>query len=92
MLPLLTVAVSKGPEQYRGNQHQRQLDADYPTPGITQYIPGPPPLEQYAPAIPVRVVSPTHSLVRIAYSLSYCASNCRTCPTTTPLVIYLFTT
>ncbi|KAI0281408.1 hypothetical protein BGY98DRAFT_1094890 [Russula aff. rugulosa BPL654] len=35
---------------------QRQLDANHPTPGgITQYIPtdlGPPPLEQYAPAIP----------------------------------------
>ncbi|KAI0281415.1 hypothetical protein BGY98DRAFT_958881 [Russula aff. rugulosa BPL654] len=35
---------------------QRQLDAGHPTPGeITQYIPinpGPPALEQYAPAIP----------------------------------------
>jgi hypothetical protein len=45
---------------------QSQLDADHPTPGgITQYIPidpqaaGPPPLEQYAPVIPVRVDSPT---------------------------------
>ena len=40
---------------------QRQLDVDHPTLSeITQYIPtypGPPPLEQYAPAIPVRVVS-----------------------------------
>jgi len=38
-------------------QSQRQLDADHPTPGITQYIPidpgpGPPQLEQYAPPIP----------------------------------------
>jgi hypothetical protein len=60
--PLLTVAVPKGLEQRRGDQSQRQLDAGHPTPGITQYIPidpGPPPLEQYAPVIPVRVVSPT---------------------------------
>ena len=58
--PLLTVAVPKGLGQHRGNQSQ--LEADHPAPGITQYIPidpGPPPLEQYAPAIPVRVVSPT---------------------------------
>jgi hypothetical protein len=60
MHPLLTVAVPKGLGQHRGNQSQLQLDADHPTPGITQYVPGPPPLEQYAPAIPVRVVSPTH--------------------------------
>src|ERR1700679_48077 len=56
MPPLLTVAVLKGLGQ------QRQLDADRATPGITQYIPidpGPPPFEQYAPAIPVRVVSPS---------------------------------
>jgi len=34
---------------------QRQLDTDHSTPGNTQYfpiVPGPPPLEQYAPAIP----------------------------------------
>ena len=55
MPPLLTMAVPKG-------LGQRQLDAGHPTPGeITQYIPispGPPPLEQYAPAIPVRPVYP----------------------------------
>jgi hypothetical protein len=62
------VAVPKGFGQHRGNENQRQLDADHPTPGITQYIPihpGPPPLEQHAPEIPVRLVSPTHSLVHI---------------------------
>ena len=54
------VAVPKGLGQHRGNESQHQLDADHATPGIAQYIPtGPPPLEQYAPAIPVRVVSPT---------------------------------
>jgi len=59
--------VSKDLGQHRGNQ--RPLDADNPTPGITQYTPidpGPPLLEQYAPAIPVRVVSsiPRRSLPR----------------------------
>ena len=53
--PLLTVAVSKG-------FGQSQLDADHLTPGgIIQNIPtdpGSPLLEQYAPALPVRVVSP----------------------------------
>ena len=53
------MAVPKGLGQHQGNQIQRQLDAGHPTPGITQYVPGPPPLERYAPAIPVRVVSPT---------------------------------
>ena len=55
------VPVPKGFGQHQGDQSQRQLDADYPTPGITQYIPihpGPPPPEQYAPAIHVRAVSP----------------------------------
>jgi hypothetical protein len=60
--PLLTVAVPKG-------FGQRQLDANHPTPGgITQYIPtdlGPPPLEQYAPAIPVRLVYPAPFLVHM---------------------------
>ena len=84
------MAVPKGPGQ-------RQLDADHPTPvGIIQYIPtypGPPPLEQYAHATPVRVVSPTLLLSLCIYSLSYCASNCRRRPTTTtPLVTYLFLT
>jgi hypothetical protein len=89
MLPLLTVVVPKGLGRYRGNESQGQLDADsdHPTPGITQYIPidpGPPPLEQYTHAIPVRVVSPTPlpSSDSCIYSLSYCASNCRRCPTT----------
>jgi hypothetical protein len=68
MPPLPTVAVPKDlGQQHRGNESQRQLDADHATPGITQYIPihpGPPPLEQYAPAIPVRVLSnPTPFLV-----------------------------
>ncbi|KAN0123853.1 hypothetical protein V8E52_002343 [Russula decolorans] len=48
-------AAITGLGQHRGNQGQRQLDADQPTPGIIQYIPtdpGPPPLEQYVPAIP----------------------------------------
>ena len=43
---------------------QHQLDADHPTHGITQYIlidPAGPP-EQYAPAVPVRLVSQPHSL------------------------------
>ena len=88
MPPLLTVAVPKA-------FGQRQLDADHPTPGgITQYIPtdpGPPPLEQYAPAVPVRVVSPT-LLPYLCLCLSCCASNCRRCPTTTPPVTYLFRT
>src|SRR5882757_1125739 len=36
MPPLPTVAVPKGPgQQHRGNESQRQLDADHPTPGIT---------------------------------------------------------
>ena len=55
------MALPKGLEQHRGNQGQGQ-DADYPTLGVTQYIPadpGPPPLGQYAPAISVRVVTPT---------------------------------
>jgi hypothetical protein len=82
MSPLLTVAAPKG-------LGQRQLDADHPTPGgITQYIPtypGPPPLEQYAPATPVRVVSPTLFPSLCIYNLSYRASNCR-CPTATPPV------
>ena len=93
--PLLTVALPKGLGQRQGNQGQHQLDADYPTPGVTQYNPidpGPPLLQQYTPTVPVRVVSPTplHSL-RV-YSLSYCrgASNCRRCPTTTPPATYLF--
>ena len=58
MPPLLTVAVPKG------NGCQRQPNTDHPTPGI-QYIPtdpGPPPLEQYPPAIPVRAVSQLRSL------------------------------
>ena len=38
--PLLTVP--KGLGQHQGNQTQRQLDADHPTPGITQYVTGPP--------------------------------------------------
>jgi hypothetical protein len=92
--PLLTVAVQKGLGQHRGNQGQRQLDADQPTPGIIQYIPtdpGPPPLEQYVPAIPVRVVSnPAPSLC--IYSLSYHTSNCRRCPTIAPPVTCLFLT
>jgi hypothetical protein len=96
MLPLLTVTVPnlKGLEQHLGSQSQRQLDANHPTLGITQYIPidpGPPPLEQYAPAIPVRVVSPTPLPNKFICSLSYCASNCR-CPTTAPPVTYLFLT
>jgi hypothetical protein len=92
--PLLTVAVPKGLGQYRGNESQGQLDTDHHTPGI-QYIPadpGSPPLEQYPPAIPVRVVSPTPLPSSCIYSLSYRASNCRRCPTTTPLVTYLFIT
>ena len=88
--PLLTVTVPKG-------FGQRQLDADHPTPGITQYIPtdpGPPPLEQYAPAVPasVRVFYPTPLPSLCICSLSYCASNYRRCPTTTRLVTYLFLT
>jgi len=79
---------------HRGNQCQRQLDTNHATPGITQYIPihpGPPPLEQYAPAIPVRVVSPT--LLPCAYTLFLTvASNCRRCPATAPPVTYLFLT
>jgi hypothetical protein len=86
--PLLTVVVPKG---------LGQLDADHTTPGgITQYIPtypGQAPPEQYAPAIPVRVISPTPlPSLCTSYSLSYCASNCRRCPTTTPRVTYLFPT
>jgi hypothetical protein len=53
VLPLLTVAVLKG-------LGQRQIDTYHPTPRITQYVPidpGLPPPEQYAPAVPVRVVS-----------------------------------
>jgi hypothetical protein len=89
MPPLLTVAVLKGLGQ------QRQLDADHATPRIIQYIPihpGPPPLEQYAPVIPVRVVSPTPLPLLCIYSLSYCASNCRRCPTTAPPVTHIFLT
>ena len=59
--PLLTVAVLKSLGQYRGNESQRQLHTDRPTPGI-QYIPpdpGPHMLGQYVPVIPVRVVTPT---------------------------------
>jgi hypothetical protein len=56
----LTTASLKGPAEQQGNQGQRQPDG-YHTPGITQYIPtaaGPPWLEQYVPAIPVRVSPP----------------------------------
>jgi hypothetical protein len=89
MSPLLTVAVPKSLGQHRGNQGQYQLDADHPTPGITQYIPidpGPPPPEHYAPAIPVRVVSSTPLPSLCIYSLSYCTSSCRRYPATAPLV------
>jgi hypothetical protein len=89
------VAVPKGLGQHQGEQSKRQLNPDHPTPGTTQYIPiehGPPPLEQYAPAIPVRVVSPTPLPSLCVYSLPYCASNCRRYPTTTPPVTYLFLT
>ena len=54
----------KGPAEQQGNQGQRQSDG-YHTPGITQYIPiaaGPPRLEQYVPAVPVRVLPPSLSL------------------------------
>ena len=75
---------------------QHQPDADHSTLGIIQYIPsdpaGPPPPEGYAPAIPVRVVTPTLLPSLCIYNLSYCASNCRGCPTTTPQVTYLFLT
>ena len=87
------MAVPKDLGQHRGNQSQRHLDADHPTPRITQYIPieaGPP--EQYAPPISVRVVSPTPLPSLCIYSLPYCASSCRRCPTTTPPVTYLFLT
>ena len=93
MPPLLTVAVSKGLEQHLESQSQRQLDVDHPTLGITQYIPidpGPPPPGQYAPAIPVRVVPLTSLPSEFLYSLSYCASNCRRCPSTVPPETYLF--
>jgi hypothetical protein len=69
MTPLLTVAVPKGLGQHQGNQSQRQLDADHPAPGITQYVPGPAPLERYAPAIPVRVISPTPLPSSCAYTV-----------------------
>ena len=91
MLSLLTVLVPKGLEQHRGNQSQRQHDADYLTPGITQYyVPGPPPLEQYAPAIPVRVVSQTPLPCNDAYTIFLTVPNYRRCPTTAPPVTYLF--
>ena len=76
--PLLTVALPKGLGQHLGNQSQRQLDADHPTPGIAQYIPidpqaGPPPLEQFPPAIPVRLISqpPLPSSCIYLYGLSH---------------------
>jgi hypothetical protein len=55
------MALLKGLGQHEGHQGRRQSDAGHPVPGITQSIPtapGPPPLEQYAPGIPVRGVSP----------------------------------
>jgi hypothetical protein len=75
--PFSDGAVSKGLGQHRGNESQLHLDTNHPTPGI-QYIPadsGPPPLEQYAPAIPVRVVSTTPLPSLCIYRLSYRASN-----------------
>ena len=82
----------KGLEHYRGNPGEGQ-DADRPIPGVTQYIPadpGPPPLEQYATATPVRVrvIIPTLLPSFGTYSISYCASDCRRCSTTTPPVTY----
>jgi len=71
--PLLTMALLKGLGQHEGHQGRHQFDAGHAghaVPGITQSIPtapGPPPLEQYAPGIPVRGVSPpTPFLVHIA--------------------------
>ena len=49
------------------NRNQRQLDGDS-TPGFPQYIPiapGPPRLEQYTSAIPVRVLPPPPPLLPI---------------------------
>ena len=88
------VAVSKDLGQ--GNQSQRQLDAHHPSPGgITQYVPidpGPLPLEQYAPAIPVRVIFPTPLPSLWIYILFYRASDRRRCTTTTPPVTDVFLT
>jgi len=59
--PSLMVAVSKGPGGHQGIESQRQLDG-HPTPGMTQCIPfahGPPRLAYDAPAITVRVSSPS---------------------------------
>ena len=64
--PLLTVASPKGPAE-RGNQSQPQLDG-HRTPWITQCFPvahGPPRLEQYAPAIPVRILPSTGPFPRV---------------------------
>jgi hypothetical protein len=55
------VAPPKGPAE-RGSQSQHQLDGHTPRAGITQSIqitPGPPRVEQYAPATLVRVLPPT---------------------------------
>ena len=89
MSPLLTVSLPKGLGQHGGNQSQRQLDPDHPTPEITQYIPidpGPPSLEQYHPAIPVRVVCPTPlpSLCIYLYTLSHCNPELQEVPDNCP--------
>jgi hypothetical protein len=60
MPPLLTAASPKVPAEQQGNQSQLQFDG-HRTPVNTQYIPiapGPPRLEQHAPAIPVHAPPP----------------------------------
>jgi len=84
------MALLKGLGQHEGHQGRRQFDAGHHVPGITQSIPiapGPPPLEQYAPGIPVRGVSPPAPF--LVHSPSYCASDCRRCQPTGLLVTYL---
>ncbi len=89
------MASLKGPPEQQGNTSQYHADrGGYPTPRITQVVPitpGPPRLEPYAPAIPVRVLT-LLSLPRMHIQLSYCASNGRRYPTIAPPATYPFLT
>jgi hypothetical protein len=93
MAPLLTVtAISPKVLAQRGNQSQLQLDGRR-TPGNTQHVPiapGPPWLEHYAPAFPVRP-PPLSSHAR-DYGLAYSASSYTKCPTTALPTTFLFLT